>query len=75
MRRKRDKYIYNPNIRKFRIMSFWEKKSEKVRLATEKFMFSPDIKVKDIQKEFSVYISSIYSHFYRLKESGFVYCV
>jgi len=71
--RKRNKYVYNPNISYWRILQFWENKTEKVRLATEKFMNNPDIKIREIEKEFNVYLSSFYSHLNRLIELGYIY--
>jgi len=75
MRRKREKYVYNPNIPFWQILQFWEKKTKNIRLATEKFMVNPDIKIKIIQKEFDIYAGSIYSHLYRLIRLGYVYAV
>jgi len=76
MRRKRKKYVYvDTPIEKEIIKKFWIKKAEKIKKATEKFMQNPNILIKDIEKEYNVYLSSFYSHFYRLKELGLIYVV
>ena len=76
MRKKRKRYVYvDTTIEKETIKNFWVKKTEKIKKATEIFMQNPNILIKDIEKEYGVYVGSFYSHFYRLKTLGLIYNV